>query len=271
MEKKSLAALVAVGMTAAIAIPTIAFGNARRDSGSLSGLAAVQTPLVAQLAGANEVPVGDPDGVGAAAVTFDIVDPLDTTTAGAEVCWDLSQSGIATPTAAHIHLGAAGQVNPPLVPLEVTAGVYAATGCAPVAGTDAAAIVGAPDGYYLNIHNAEFKTGALRGQLAAGPPPAGEAHLLSVPLRAYDSRDNNGAKIAAGETRTISLATGKTGAGLTQIAVPPGATAAIVTLTITKTVGNGGFLTMYAATSTGLPRIKTWLSALRWRWTRLAK
>ena len=90
----------------------------------------------------------------------------------------------------------------------------------------------------------------MRGQLAAGPAPAGEAHLLPTPLRAYDSRDNAGAKIAPGETRTISLATGKTAQLLSQVAVPPGATAAIVTLTITETTGNGGFLKMYSAAIT---------------------
>jgi hypothetical protein len=87
--------------------------------------------------------------------------------------------------------------------------------------------------------------------LAAAPAPAGEVHLLPVPLRAYDSRDNAGAKIAPLETRTISLAAGKNGAGVTTIAVPPGATAAIVTLTITETGtgvgGAGGFLTMWNA------------------------
>ena len=96
-------------------------------------------------------------------------------------------------------------------------------------------------------HDREFPDGAIRGQLSEGPPPAGEAHLLPVPLRAYDSRDNAGAKFAANETRTISLATAMDAAGASFIAVPPGATAAIVTLTVTETVGPGGFLKLYSA------------------------
>ncbi len=73
--------------------------------------------------------------------------------------------------------------------------------------------------------------------------------MLPAPLRAYDSRANGGAKIAAGETRTISLANGVDGKGASVVAVPPGATAAIVTLTVTETVA-GGFLAMYSAATT---------------------
>jgi hypothetical protein len=73
--------------------------------------------------------------------------------------------------------------------------------------------------------------------------------MLPAPLRAYDSRDSSGPKIAAGETRTISLATGVNGQNATTLAVPAGATAAIVTLTVTETVA-GGYLKMYSAATT---------------------
>jgi CHRD domain len=256
MEKKTLAAFVAVGMTAAIAIPAIAFGNARRTdpAGSLSLLRDEQTPLIAQLAGANEVPgPGDTAASGAASVTFEITDPTDTTGVGAQVCWDTSASGI-TPVAGHIHPGAVGVANPPVIKFEnPVSKAFLPSGCADVAGTLAAQIVASPKDFYVNLHTAAFPNGAVRGQLAAGPPPAGEAHLLDEPLRAYDSRDKTGPKIAAGETRTISLATGKTGAGLTAIAVPPGATGALVTLTVTETTGNGGFLKMYNASLPSQP------------------
>ena len=46
---------------------------------------------------------GDPDGAGTAAVSFDAIDVVTT-----EVCFDLAYSGIAAPTLAHIHSGAAG-------------------------------------------------------------------------------------------------------------------------------------------------------------------
>jgi hypothetical protein len=133
-------------------------------------------------------------------------------------------------------------------------GPTSATGCRALTAPEilvAADIVVNPDDYYVNVHTTDFPGGAIRGQLAPAPASAGETHLLPVPLRAYDSRDNAGAKIAPLETRTISLAAGKDGAGVTTIAVPPGATAALVTLTVTETGtgvgGAGGFLTMWNA------------------------
>ena len=252
MENKRLAMFTAVGLAAAIAVPTIAFGNARNNQ---PGAQTAQTPLVARLLGANEVPPADPDGVGAAAITFSITNPLDTV-AGADVCWDLSYSNITgTPTAAHIHRGAAGATGPIVVlPLDTSfpnLGATSATGCSPIPGTLATEIVTTPSNFYVNVHTSDFGTGAIRGQLAAGPAPAGETHLLPAPLRAYDSRDNSGARIGINETRTIGLATGKDGAGTSFIAVPPGATAAIITLTVTDTTasvgGTGGFLKAYSA------------------------
>jgi hypothetical protein len=262
MENKRLAVFTAVGLAAAIAVPTIAFGNARRnEGGSLQSFQAQQTPLLAHMAGANETQAADPDGSGAAAVTFDITDPLNNT-GGATVCWDLSYKGIAQPTAAHIHRGAAGSAGPVVVPFTpfTSLGATSGTGCATVGlaageivggGVLATQIVANPAGFYVNVHNADYPLGAIRGQLAAGPAPAGEAHLLAEPLRAYDSRDAAGARIGINETRTISLATGKNAAGTSVIAVPPGATAAIITLTVTDTTvgvgGTGGFLKAYSA------------------------
>ena len=54
MERKRLAVFTAVGLAAAIAVPTIAFGNARNNQ---PGAQVAQTPLVARLVGANEVPL----------------------------------------------------------------------------------------------------------------------------------------------------------------------------------------------------------------------
>ena len=107
----TVAALAAVA--SAIAIPSIAFGNARRTEGTLSAIQAAENPYVTQLAGANEVPIlGDPDGTGGATVSFDFFDDTD-----AEVCWDLAYSGIDAPSAAHIHRGATGVAGDVVVPL----------------------------------------------------------------------------------------------------------------------------------------------------------
>lgn len=256
MQNKRLLAFTAVGLAAAIAVPTIAMGNARSNVGTGEDFQEAYTPYTARLTGAAETPVlGDTDGVGAVAFTFDITNNLDPV-AGADVCWDFSYSGLTgTPTAAHIHRGAAGVAGAVVVPAPGVSfpslGANSATGCVVIAGTIAQEIVDNPAGFYANVHTSDFPGGAIRGQLAKGPAPAGEAHLLPVPLRAYDSRDAAGPKIAPNETRTISLASGRDGAGVTFLAVPPGATAAIVTLTVTETGtgigGAGGFLTMYNA------------------------
>ena len=249
MQRKSLAAVTAIGVAAAIAIPTIAFGNARNNVGNQHFVQAAQTPYVMRLLGTNESPIGDQDGTGIASVTIDVIDEALPT--GGEICWDLSYSGISQPKLAHIHTGAAGVNGPPLVPFVPYSdlGATSATGCTVTSGAVAQQIVANPSGYYVNVHTDEFPNGAIRGQLVPGDPPSGEAHMLPAPLRAYDSRANGGAKIAAGETRTISLANGINGAGASVVAVPPGATAAIVTLTVTETVA-GGFLTMYSGAAT---------------------
>ena len=251
MHKKTLAAVAAFGIAATIAIPTIAFGNARSDLGSLAFMKTANTPFTAQLSGANEVPVADPDGFGAASVTFDIIN--ETAGTGGEVCWDLSYGNITgTPVAAHVHSGAAGVNGPIVVPFTPfsSLGASSASNCAAIDPTLARQIMATPANFYVNVHTTDFPNGAIRGQLSAGPPPGGEAHLLTEPLRAYDSRDNAGPKINTNETRTISLATGKNAIGASVLAVPPGATAAIVTLTVTETTGTsttGGFLKIYTA------------------------
>src|SRR3954465_14864253 len=111
MHSKALAAMTAVGVTAAIAIPTIAFGNARSDLGSFNFQKVAFTPLTAKLLGSNEVPPpGDPNGVGAASVT------IDNNGVNAEVCWDLTYSNIAIPPTAGIRAGATGSNGALIVP-----------------------------------------------------------------------------------------------------------------------------------------------------------
>jgi hypothetical protein len=70
-------------------------------------------------------------------------------------------------------------------------------------------------------------------------------HFLSEPVRAYDSRLAPNTQLAAMETRTIDLSSGTNLAGGQSLAVPPGATAAIITLTATET-GGPGYLSVYS-------------------------
>jgi CHRD domain len=115
-------------------------------------------PQSTTLSGAAEVPgPGDPDGSGSAS--------LQLNPGQGEICYDLAVENIAPATAAHIHVGAVGVAGPVVVPLAPpTSGSSSA--CAAVARDLVLAILKNPAGYYVNVHNAEFPAGAVRGQLS---------------------------------------------------------------------------------------------------------
>jgi hypothetical protein len=119
-------------------------------------------PFTTTLRGTSEVPAGDQDAVGTATVW---VNPGTGT-----VCYSWSVSNAATPIfAAHIHLAVAGVAGPVVVPLPPTT-PSSGTGCTTgVSRTLAMAIIQRPWEYYVNVHNAEFPTGAARGQLSRTP------------------------------------------------------------------------------------------------------
>jgi hypothetical protein len=85
-------------------------------------------------------------------------------------------------------------------------------------------------------------------QLTAAPPTTigGLLTALAAPVRVYDSRPggSDDGPLAGGGQRTISLASGKS-SGATVDAVPAGAAAALVTLTLDATSG-AGFLAVFA-------------------------
>jgi hypothetical protein len=116
-------------------------------------------PLSASMSGAQEVPPADPDGTGMASVWLN--------QGQGTVCFSFSVEDIALPvTVSHIHVGAAGVAGPPVVPLTGADADGVASGC--IADVDPALIKQIrqnPAGYYVNIHNAEFPGGAVRGQL----------------------------------------------------------------------------------------------------------
>ena len=115
-------------------------------------------PLSATLTGAAEVPgPGDPDGSGAASITLN--------GGQGSVCFELIVSDIAPATAAHIHVAPAGVAGPVVVPLAPpTSGT--SSGCVSADTDLIKAIKKNPAGYYVNVHNADFPAGAVRGQLS---------------------------------------------------------------------------------------------------------
>lgn len=114
--------------------------------------------LSTTLTGAAEVPgPGDPDGAGSAHITVNV--------GQTEVCYTLAVSGIDPATAAHIHIGAPDVAGPVVVPLAApTSG--SSSGCATVSRELAKDILKNPSDYYVNVHNAAFPAGAVRGQLS---------------------------------------------------------------------------------------------------------
>lgn len=114
-------------------------------------------PLVVTMTGAAEVPgPGDPDGTGTATITLN--------PGKGEVCYELKVDKIGEANAAHIHSGAVDKAGPPVLNLKAPAS-GSAKECATLERDKIIDILKNPALYYVNVHNAEFPDGAVRGQL----------------------------------------------------------------------------------------------------------
>jgi len=110
-------------------------------------------PFVIQLSGANEAPgPGDPDGTGTASLS---INP-----GAGTVCWSIEWANVGEPFAGHIHHAPAGVAGPVVVPFNPPSG-----GCTTADRDLLVDIMRNPADYYVNIHNAEFPGGIIRGQL----------------------------------------------------------------------------------------------------------
>jgi hypothetical protein len=123
------------------------------------------TLLRARLNGANEVPgPGDPDGFGQAFVRL----------SSDRICFALEWSDIGQPTRGHIHVGAAGVAGAIVVPFfeslpgSLPDAMASARGCVTADPALIAQIRANPGNYYVNLHDATFPAGAIRGQLRRG-------------------------------------------------------------------------------------------------------
>ena len=149
---RKLQALLVTGAVLLVAIQ-IAPGAARPGT---KGPVRLSTELTGE---AEEPDPGDPDGTGTVRLKLK-------RNAG-KVCYRLSWANIADPTAAHIHqapAGAAGGVVVTLFNETVTRSKI--NRC--VKNVDRNLIddiIENPEDYYVNVHNAEFPSGAIRGQL----------------------------------------------------------------------------------------------------------
>jgi hypothetical protein len=141
MRRIVAAATIAVAMLAWSAAPSPAV--IRGGSGAV-------------MLGSQEPNGGDPNGFGFAVFTFD---PDQ-----GQVCYFLAAFNIAPATAAHIHLAPPGVNGPVVVPLDPpTNGT--SFGCTAVAAPIVQNLIAHPSQYYVNVHNAQYPGGAIRGQL----------------------------------------------------------------------------------------------------------
>lgn len=146
-------------MSFLVSLATLAFFAFSGFTQATPGTTALQDKshsLKIELSGGAEVPgPGDADGSGMVDLTLNHDK--------GEVCYEITVKDIQTPTAAHLHLGAAGKASGPKVTFKKTGEWW--KGCV---GADKALlndIMKNPGNYYVNVHNAEFPNGALRGQL----------------------------------------------------------------------------------------------------------
>ena len=122
-------------------------------------------PFIIPLTGGAEVPgPGDPDGSGLATLRLN---------PGTEqVCYELTVSNLDFPTTgAHIHRGTVTEAGPPVVhltsPVETgtSSGTGMSSGCVHADRALILEIIQNPEQFYVNVHNADYPAGALRGQL----------------------------------------------------------------------------------------------------------
>jgi hypothetical protein len=121
---------------------------------------AAAVKLEAALDGKNEVPdKGDPNGSGLAKVAVK--------KAQKKVCATITYEDIEAPNAAHIHKGKEGVAGPIKVTLHEGSFASGERTCVKVGKKLAGKIENRPANFYVNVHNAEYPNGAIRGQLEA--------------------------------------------------------------------------------------------------------
>lgn len=115
------------------------------------------------LTGEREVPgPGDPNGLGRALVSPRPAEGI--------VCVDIRYKNIVKPTGAHIHEAPPTEAGPIVIdftPLIATSVKGTIKGCVAVDPALARDVAQNPSDYYVNLHNAGYPAGAIRGQLSA--------------------------------------------------------------------------------------------------------
>ncbi len=153
MRKLGLSTLLIIAL---LAVSGAAFTATADDGGR---------KLTTTLLGANERPgPGDSDGSGVASLRLN--------PGAGQVCYTITYANVNGVTAAHIHEApatAAGLVVVGLYPIAPNTGPDTdgtIEGCVSADRSLILDIIQNPEDYYVNLHNAEFPAGSIRGQLA---------------------------------------------------------------------------------------------------------
>jgi hypothetical protein len=164
--KRRLARGIGAALVATAASATLGIGAAGAST-QVTPLAGITVPgdpraapatLVASLEGRNEVTGGDPDGQALELISIQ----------GNTLSYSVSWRGISTPTEAAIHAAGRGVDGAVVVPLFTTRSRSGSFASGTVTVTDPTvldALRSNPSGFYADLRNNDFPTGAVRAQL----------------------------------------------------------------------------------------------------------
>jgi CHRD domain len=152
--KRLFAAVAAGAVTGAVVFGALAVAQGG-DPGTLSAVLTGKKEVDAE----GNKGVGDDDGRGGFTGVLD----------GRRLCYGIAVKDIGKPAQAHIHRGGKNVAGPVVQPLEVpSSGNPGAVGaCVRLSKGLRDDIASNPGGFYVNVHNAAFAGGAVRGQITA--------------------------------------------------------------------------------------------------------
>ena len=149
-RRLTLALLLGVVVTMLLASGALAARLPDADQGG--------RPFTVAMTGTEEAPgPGDPDGSGTAVFTLN--------QGQGTICYMLTVEAIAPATVTHIHRAPAGVAGSIVVPL-IAPTDGSSSGCVDVDRDLINDIKQNPESYYVNVHNADFPAGAVRGQIS---------------------------------------------------------------------------------------------------------
>ncbi len=118
---------------------------------------------------------GDPDGTGTATLMIDNI--------ANSISWEITVANILLPPiGAHIHQQVVGMNG------GVVVNFSGQLSGANLVDADLASLLANPTGFYVNIHNEQFTSGAIRGQLGSPAPAPAGALLLATGIAALGGR-----------------------------------------------------------------------------------